>query len=408
MRKKLLVVIGIVCAVGAIVAAFSTEQHFQIAREGFEHASFCAINNTINCDLVNASSFSELLGVPVAWWGTLYFLLLACMCFIAAYSKKEQRATASIASFMALAGVPFCLYLAYAAYFIVGAVCIECLTMYAVTFIAAVGLFFALRIPLTRAPAYIIDYARAACGGDNRLGFAHRAWTHVIVVALVFGIGWVVIKNIQLGARPLNGSTLTVQEQVRAHYQQAASTITTDPSWPVWGNPKAKISIVEFSEFQCPFCKLASFMIKPFLQEFRNDVAYYFVNYPLDMSCNSMLKEPMHPYSCYLSRAALCANERGSFWSYHDKLFRNQDNLSPALALDLAANDFGWSRDEFQRCIDAPATESKLAAQIAAGQDLGLMGTPALFLNGRKVMNWRDRKVLQALVREEIRRSNNK
>lgn len=404
MRRRLLVVIGAICCIGVMLAIFSTVQHFRLARQGFENESFCVISEKINCDLVNGSSYSEVFGVPVAWWGMIYYGALAFMSFLSAFSKRERRQTVSIAWFMAMAGIPYCLYLAYIAYFVIGAVCVECIGMYLVNLFAAVALFFALKLPIGRAFPYVINYARAAFGGTNRLGFRHQSWSHVIAIGAVFGIGWLIISHIQAAGADMLRPKATVDELIRAHYAQSIHPIKIAPEWAVWGNPKAKVKLIEFSEFQCPFCRLSSFLVKPYLQEFHKDIAYYFVNYPLDSECNAAVPYPMHPAACYLSKAGICANKQDMFWEYHDELFRNQRKLNEENALDIA-EQLGLNRSEFKKCIDSSEIAEELKREIDVGRKIYLNGTPALFLNGRKIKNWRNKKYLQTLVKKEIKKS---
>ena len=405
MRRRLLVVLGIICLIGSTLAVLSTVQHFRLSSSGFEQESFCVISDTVNCDLITGSTYSEFLGVPISWWGTIYYSLLAIMSLFAALSRKERRATVTIAWFMALAGIPYCLVLAYIAFFVIGAVCLECIGMYLVTFAAAIGLFLALRIPIERIFWFIKNYILSVLGKRNELGFKPALWTHAIIIGLCFGAGWFAITEIQNRQFPGRRSQVSAEDQIRAHYIQSIHPIAPQPFWAVWGNPEAKVKIVEFSEFQCPFCRLSCFMVKPFLHEFRKDIAYYFVNYPLDSECNPDVPNKMHPIACYLSTAGLCANKRGEFWKYHDELFRNQKKLSKEFALEVAERDFGWNRDEFQRCIGSPEIDAQLAQEIEAGRKIYIRGTPALFLDGRKIRNWRDKKFLQTLVREEIKRT---
>lgn len=402
MRRKLLIFIGIVCVVATVLAIMSTTQHFRIAKSGLEEASFCAISETINCDIVNASSYSEFLGVPIAWWGTFYYGLLAIMCFMGAFSKRERRATISIAWFMALSGIPYAFFLFYISWRVLGVFCIECIGMYTASLVAAIGLFFALRLRLRGIPTYIANYLKALFGKKHELGFNPKIWKHVISIAIVFGIAWLGIAVYQTKS---SGKKIDIDKQVRAFYGQRAYPLAVQPSWAVWGNPNAKVKLVEFSEFQCPFCRRASFTVKPFLYQFRNDVAYYFVSFPLDSACNPIVKRAMHPDACYIAKAAICANKWGNFWGYHDALFHDQKNLSKKAALDIAADKFDWDRTAFQQCIDSEETEKELKAEVEAGVALHVTGTPAFFLNGRKVRNWVDKKFVQRIVKEEIRKT---
>lgn len=404
MRKRLLIVTGLVCCIGTALASFSLVQHFRLAKEGFARESYCAISDKINCDLVNASSYSEIFGTPIAWWGILYYGLLATMAFWSALSPRKHKSTIIFAELMALAGIPVCLLLAYISVFIIGSICLECMGMYFVTFFAAIAFFFALKTPLRNIFSLVINYIKAILGMKNKLGFKHRFFAHLAFVCLVFGIGWLSILHIQAGEDKISESKISTDELVKSFYLQPVHNISIDPASASWGNPKAKVKIIEFSEYQCPFCKIASFNVRPFLYEFRKDIVYYFVNYPLDSACNPSLSHPMHPIACYLSKAGLCAEKEGEFWKYHDELFRNQKNLSKKLAPQIAEDEFGWDSKKFQNCINSADIDNQLKAEISSGLQLKIKGTPSLYLNGRKIHDWRNKEFLRTLVKMEIQR----
>jgi protein-disulfide isomerase/uncharacterized membrane protein len=389
--------------VGAAVAVLSTTEHLRLMREGLEQRSFCAISETINCDVVNASSYSEFLGVPIAWWGLCFYLLVGGMALVGARSKKDRRSTVAIAWFLTFGSLAYSAYLAYIAGAVLGVWCIECLTMYAVNIALFLFLFAALRVRVAEIPRFFADYLRAVFGKPSNLGFAPRLLPNAVAGLLVFLIGWGAIAAISSGgkARP---DEATLGEKLTAFSMQSLYTIEPNPEWPVWGNPKAPVTIVEFSEFQCPFCRVAAFSVKPYLQEFRNDIRFYFVNYPLDNACNDSMPGPMHAFACSAAKAGICAQKLGDFWGFHDDLFRNQQKLSQELILSLA-DKRGWNRDEFAACIASPETDKRVKADLAAARKIYVSGTPTIFLNERKIRYWRDPKFLQAVVREEIKRA---
>ena len=403
MRKKALIAVCVAALCGVIMSALSTSQHLRIQKEGLEQESFCAISDTINCDIVNASSYSEFLGVPVAWWGLVFYLLVGAMALFAAGSSKNRRATVALAWFLSLAGFAYSTCLAYIALFVLGVICLECIGMYLVNIVFLIFLFAALKIPISRAGRFVADYALAVFGRPSNLGFTPRFVRHAVVIVVAFAAGWAIIANIQAKeARRIRGPA--VEEKVRAFYMQSLYMIDVDPSWAVWGNPDAKVTIIEFSEYQCPFCRLSAFNIKSYLQEFRKDVRYYFVNYPLDNACNPYMTRPMHRLACFACKAGVCADKRGDFWSFHDDMFRNQRRLSRNLILSLAAKR-GWDRKEFLACIDSPETDAQIKKEIEAGKRIYISGTPTILLDNRKLRYWRDPKFLQAVVREEIKKA---
>jgi len=403
MRKWALIIVVIAALLGATLAALSTSQYLRIQHEGFEKESFCVISETINCDVVNASSYSEFLGVPIAWWGLIYYLLLFGMSLYVLLSREDRRATASISWFMSVGGILYSAYLAYISFAVLKVVCIECLGMYLANILLFVFLFISMRMPVGDLPGLVVGYIRALFGKRRDLGFRPRIFSHVVIIGLAFLIGWLVIANIQLRDKKAQ-EDIDVDQLVKYFYAQSLHQVDVNPEWSVWGNPDAKVTIVEFSEYQCPFCRVSAFNVKPYLHEFKDDLRYYFVNFPLDTACNDELSRQMHPVACFAAKAAICADKRGAFWSFHDELFRNQRKLSRDFILDLAEKR-GWNREEFLGCIESPEVESRIKNELAAGRKAFVTGTPTMFLNGRKLRYWRSPEFIREVLRDEIKKS---
>lgn len=403
MRKGILIAAAVFAMLGAAVAAVSTQQHFRLQREGFENGSYCAISDKINCDIVNASSYSEFLTIPIAWWGFAFYLCIAGMSAFAAFTRKDARATVVAAWGMSVGGIIYSAWLAYIAFFVLEVICVECLAMYAVNIALVILLFFALRLPLGGIVRFFFDYAKAVFGRPSNLGFKPRVFKHAVSVGCVFLAAFLLMKGVQAKDRG-EATEAPAKEKVEAFFMQSLHSVEPEKGWAVWGNPDAEVTIVEFSEYQCPFCRISAFNVKPHLQEFKKDVRYFFVNYPLDNACNDQMDRPMHPFACMAAKAAVCAQKRGDFWSFHDDLFRNQRGMDAETILGLAEKR-GWDRGEFEACIDDPETDARVKAELAAGRKAFVTGTPTFYLNGRKLKYWRDPEFLQAVVKEEIKRS---
>lgn len=389
-------------ALGAFFSILATTQHLRIAREGLDQASFCAISDTINCDIVQASSYSEFLGVPIAWWGLCYYSILGFIAILAALSHRERRPSVAFAWFMSIGGIFYTLFLAYVVLAILEVTCIECMAMYLANITLFVFLFVALGIPIGGLFRFVRDYVLAVFKRPSNLDFKPRIVKHVASVSIVFLLGWIAISSIT--AEEVKRDRASVDEKLKAFYMQSLHRIDVNPEWAVWGNPDAKVTIVEFSEYQCPFCRVAAFNVKPYLHEFKDDVRYYFVNYPLDSSCNDQMKRQMHPLACFAAKAGICMQGLGKFWKFHDKLFRDQSKLSRKRIMDIAES-MGANSDELQRCIESSETDSRVRQEIKAGQDIYVTGTPSLFLDGRKLKYWRDPKFLRAAIESEIERT---
>jgi protein-disulfide isomerase len=150
------------------------------------------------------------------------------------------------------------------------------------------------------------------------------------------------------------------------------------------GNPDAPVTIVEFSDFECPACAAAFRDLKDVLRS-RNDVRVVFRYFPLDASCNPALEgRSPHPDACLAAFAAECAGEQHRFWEYHDTLFENQRALDRD-SLFRYARELALDIPQFRACLDAPETRARVARDVTAGIGFGVASTPTLFINGRTV-----------------------
>lgn len=419
MRKRALVLVAVACLIGAVLAALSTSQYLRIHEKGLEEKSFCALSKVIDCDIASASSYATFAGVPVAWLGLISYVVMGGMALFGAISKKDRKATVTVAWFLSLAAVLYSIRMGYVLAFVLGVACLECIGMYVVNLIAAIGLWIALKLPLKNAGRFFADYVKAVlkkpatkapttktlvgrpAGKPAGLGFQPRIAAHAVVIIAVFGFGWIMMYDVQ-GKGAEKGVSL--KEKIDAHYMQSLYDIPAGQDWPVWGNRDGAVTIIEFSDFECPYCKVAAFNMRPYLQEFKKDVRYYFVSYPLDQSCNPYLEHPMHMNSCAAAFAAECAKERGDFWSFHDEIFRMHRNINRDALIGLAEKR-KWDPKEFAACMDSEETKKRILAGIEAGKKAYISGTPSFIIDGRRLKYWRDSEFLQAVVKREIKRS---
>jgi protein-disulfide isomerase len=144
-----------------------------------------------------------------------------------------------------------------------------------------------------------------------------------------------------------------------------------DPLGPARGPADAKVTIIEFSDYQCPFCRRAEPTVAEVLAKNEGKVRFVFRHFPLDR---------IHPQARGASEAAACAAEQGKFWEYHRELFAGTDFDRPAL--DAAAAKVGLDAAAFKDCVDTRKTQALVQADLEAGEEAGVSGTPAFFING--------------------------
>jgi len=150
---------------------------------------------------------------------------------------------------------------------------------------------------------------------------------------------------------------------------------------PVHGARRPDLVVVEFSDYECPFCTRAHDNMLRVLKKYGKRIRFYYRHYPLDAACNTTLRSPMHRHACLAARAAICAHAQGRFWSFHDKLYRLKATLSRAAILGLATT-VKLGRHKFRRCLISARTRRILQADLAAGNRAKLTGTPTFYAGG--------------------------
>ena len=156
-------------------------------------------------------------------------------------------------------------------------------------------------------------------------------------------------------------------------------------SAPVRGPATAPARVVEFSDFMCPFCRNLAGALSQFVPQAGGRVAVYFMNYPLDNTCNPKLPRATHPGACTVALGSICAHYQGKFDAYHDRVFSTELHNPQAADVVRLAGEAGLNAAALEGCLDDPKTKADLAAQIAEGNRLGITATPTLFINGKKL-----------------------
>jgi protein-disulfide isomerase len=160
---------------------------------------------------------------------------------------------------------------------------------------------------------------------------------------------------------------------------------------PVRGPKNAPVSLIVFSDFQCPFCKRVEPTLSQIEKEYPGKVKVLWKNMPLDM----------HPNAKPAAIASVAAGEQGKFWEMHDKLFENQHALDRA-SLEKYAQDLGLDMAKFRADLDDPKIAAKVQSDMNEGSALKVDGTPATFVNGRKIPGAYPYDVFKKMVDQEL------
>ena len=172
--------------------------------------------------------------------------------------------------------------------------------------------------------------------------------------------------------------------------------LSVDPgSGPARGEAEAPVTIVEWSDFECPYCKRVLPALEQLLEEYPTEVRLVFRHFPL---------HAIHPNAQGAAEAAICAQDQGAFWELHDLMFEEQDTLTASDLKDKAERA-GLDAEAFAACMEAGDTPDRVEADRRAGVAAGVSGTPALFVNGRPLEGAVAYAELADVVEDELERA---
>jgi len=212
---------------------------------------------------------------------------------------------------------------------------------------------------------------------------------YLLLLVAVFLIGYLIarVQFLEKGTSSGTANAGTPQAaQPQAPSAPDPKTVLSklkNGDFPVKGNSNAKVKIVEFADFRCPYCE--SFftgtepqIIKDYVDT--GKASFYFRQYAF-----------LGPASTVAANAAECANEQGKFWDYHDWLYKNQPpetdtSMYNTDSLTTAAVNLGMNGDEFRSCLSANKDTANVQKDLADGQAVGVSGTPTFYINGKQIV----------------------
>ncbi|MBC8122559.1 MAG: thioredoxin domain-containing protein [Gemmatimonadaceae bacterium] len=172
-----------------------------------------------------------------------------------------------------------------------------------------------------------------------------------------------------VGTAQTNQKTVSPAEYVRPYLRNPLVADTSKA--PIQGNPRAEVTIVEFSDFQCPYCQKSQATLQQLKRKYGERLRTVFLHYPL----------PMHKEAKGAARAAWAAQQQGKFWPYHDALFIGQDKLGEQLYVQTA-RDLKLDLDRFNSDRQSLSSLRAVEADKAQGEQLGIESTPSFLING--------------------------
>ncbi|HWW82826.1 MAG TPA: vitamin K epoxide reductase family protein [Vicinamibacterales bacterium] len=359
--------------VGASVAAAYVHYHLLYDPT---YLSFCDVNSTINCSQVYSSRFGTVFGIPVAVFGA-FWAGVATLLSVSGLTARESIRE-SVPGYLfawSTLGLAVVLYLGYASFFLLKAVCLLCLT----TYVAVIGLFLisgaATSFPMTTLPQRI--------GRDMKV-FARSPLAITVAVLFLAGAASTLAFFPREGTSPSGTAPAPVVTQdQRSEFER---WYTSQPRVPlVIPAEGAQVLVVKFNDFQCPACGQSFLQYRAIFAKYDAEhpgaVRLVLKDYPLNKDCNEGMVQTIHPAACDAAVAVRLSAVHNRTDAMEEWLYTHQPAMTPP-SVRQAAHDVGQISD-----FDAkyPTTLTLVKGDVALGRQLGVKSTPTFFINGVKI-----------------------
>jgi protein-disulfide isomerase/uncharacterized membrane protein len=372
------------CVGGCALAAWLVWIHLQLLVAPGA-GSACNFGGHFDCDVVNTSSHAEILGVPIAYPGFVFYALLAGLAAAERFRGAPPRALA-YARGLGAASVIYSIFLALLSTLVIEAFCLFCVGLHVINFaIAGIGWY--------KPPARPRFFE--TLGSDLRLlltGFSAWRVQAALVAAL---LGAVVLAQFGAQLRAVGGGEVIAQVGSRRF---SAAPGHAD------GRAGALLVVVEFADFECSHCAAASLMVDRLRREIGSSVRFVFKHFPLDASCNRVIQRDMHGgRSCAAATGAVCAGEQGRFWEYQVRIF---ERGTSAAAMRSTVKELGLDVAEWQKCLSSMRAASAVRNDIEDGVAVGIQSTPTFLIGERVLRGALPYDRMLSLIRRELRAAN--
>ncbi len=349
---------------GFAISVVQSKQFYEMRSGTAGFDSFCNISSTFNCDVIVMSKYAELVGgIPLSSFAAGWFVSIFIIALIArgAFWRRDAvRALFAMTLFaVSMSAIWF--------YFMAAKLHTYCLECLAVDAINVISFLIALSLrpePLSASPAQPSRW-QAFAG----ITFAS------LLVCIVF------LKQMEVSY----SRDEDVNAMVQAILDAPTLAVAAGPEFPSIGPANAPITIVEFSDFQCPFCRIGASTLKSLGYRFPQTIRVVLRNYPLDPACNPKMRSAGHAAACESARGVYCAFRQGHFEAAYEEIFTEQDKLKPTVPTQLIKALPGVDAAAFDACMASSEAANHVTRDLNDGELLGVQGTPTFFVNGKRV-----------------------
>lgn len=394
--------LALLCAgVGLAASAYAAYVHYHLLYDP-AYRSLCDVSTTVSCTTVYQSRFSTFRGIPVAIVGGIWFAVAGLLALGGLTARDTVRESVPGYLFvLSTAALAVVLYLGYASFFLIKAVCLVCLTTYA----AVIGLFLisgaASSVPMTTLPRRAARDTRVLLGSPLAIALVVLFFAGAASTLAFFPRESVVTA-------PDGSQTRTTPQPTQDQKSEFERWYAAQPRVPlIIPSDGAKVLVVKFNDFQCPACGQSYVQYKPIFAKYAAEkpgqVKLVLKDYPLNRDCNDNIGQTLHPAACDAAVAVRLAPP-AKVEALEEWLYGHQQEMTPA-SVRQAAKDVAGIAD-----MDAKyaATLASVKGDIALGRQLQVRSTPTFFINGVKIDGGLPPQYFDQAIAYELNRATSK
>lgn len=343
-------------SVTGIVLGMIEAYQFLEVRFGMSKMGSMCQSGAFDCVRVESSPYAAIFGMPTALFGVGWFLATLVFALLGMNATWRNEAHKMLRA-MSWLGVLVGASLLGIMIFEIRALCLFCLG----TDACLVG---------------VLLTARGLPTGDSVDPVRWKKIAIMLVgcIAVALGLGTLVLPQ-----APSHADF----ERIAAELDARRGFVVPERDRPSIGPKDAPVTIVKFSDFQCPACQRGAVALHRALPDFEGKVRFVFRNFPLDASCNRLIKNKMHEHACEVAKVALCAWKFGKFKEFYEEIFNRQKEIAAGFAAEVATG-LGVGKADLDRCVEDPAVMAMIREDIDDGEKLEIMSTPTFFINGKR------------------------
>ena len=368
-KRKL--TIQILSITGLVLSIKLAMIYYSANYDRYALASFCHINDFVDCDGAAKTNVAQFLGIPLAYWGIFFYITILFLTFVeklknVKFLKFLEVFKNPMAYITVLGSIAFLCSMILASISIWGIkkLCLLCLITYFIDLLIAI-------IPVKQFKDYFIAYKTTFTDFIDGV----KKFPKTFVVLLILSISFLTYSALTDNFVP----HIKRVKNIKKYANMKTNPYRTDGN--VLGVENADVIVIVYSDFVCPMCYINNIMLHKAVSEFHNvEVIHY--NLPFDNECNTNIRVAMHRGACFMARAALAAKEQNNYWGMSNLLYehhpRNVEQLIPLI------EELGLNEDKLLEDMNSEKVTKQLNMELNKSYELEINGTPTMFINGEK------------------------